>query len=202
MHSPLRRPGRAAIPDANGPGRCANTAVPGPGQEVSPDLNSTVAVAPRWAVPHPTPERRLDQIRAQYPDALAWYGEKSGLWLAAPTGAAGLIQARTPAGLAHQLEQHYKQFLAVPRRPQTSRPVHPQRPQRRGSGGTPISRPSLPEQHWPGGAGAVARATFPHPVASRVTAPRGSAVPPAPPRTRHRRFRRGMSRLGLMAGDT
>ncbi|SEG82299.1 hypothetical protein SAMN04489712_1156 [Thermomonospora echinospora] len=113
-----------------------------------------------------------------FPRAACWYGTKSGLWLAAPVGAVGLVQAPTAADLARRLTEHYRQHLPY------SRPV----------------RPSVPGR--PGGSGVAAR-TSPRPVASRAAAP--SRSPDDCVRGRHaardRRgmWRRGLSRLGLIA---
>ncbi|WP_146087682.1 hypothetical protein [Thermomonospora echinospora] len=146
-------------------------------------MNRTLEPPPAWPIPVPTTEqtrrRQAAEIRAQYPDAVVWYGKKAELWMAAPTGAAGLIYAPTAAGLAHQLGEHYKQFL------QTSRPAPARPTQRRTPGGNQ--------------AGAVLRSMPPRPVASRTTAP-----PTRTGRGRHEaripgRFRRTMVGLGLMA---
>lgn len=143
-------------------------------------MSTTLAPPSAWTIPHPTPERQLVQIRAQYPDALAWYGERSGLWLAAPSGADRLVQARTPARLAYLLEEHYKRFLS-----QTSRPAHPQQrqTQRRGPGGDQPLRPIRTARSRPAGGGSIT----PAPGHGQARERRGG------------RFRRAMAGLGLVA---
>jgi len=135
---------------------------------------STIVAPPAWPIPQRTPEQiraqQLAELRALYPDALAWYGMKSDRWMAAPTGATRIIQASTAAALAAQLADHYRQY--IPQTPHPSRP-HPARP---------------------GGSGAVAR---PHPATAAATAsssPGRHAHQPA-----GGRLRRGLVRLGLVA---
>ncbi|WP_103939567.1 hypothetical protein [Thermomonospora echinospora] len=139
---------------------------------------------PAWPIPVPrsqeqTRHRQQSELRAQFPDAAAWYGPKSGRWLAAPTGATGLIEAHTAAGLSALLEQHYKQLL-----PPTPRPVLPQRQaqRRRPLGDQPPARRR--PQHRPAGGGS----TTPAARHGRHEAVR-----------RPGRFRRALTRLGLIA---
>ena len=79
--------------------------------------------------------RQLDELRAQYPDALAWYGCKSGLWLAAPSGAEQIIHADSAAALAAMLADHYRRMI-----PRTSRPSRPSSAPRPG-GTSAAARP-------------------------------------------------------------
>ncbi|WP_157995701.1 hypothetical protein [Thermomonospora amylolytica] len=118
-------------------------------------------------------QQQIAEIRAQYPDAVAWYSEKTESWMAAPTGATQLFQAPTAVALVQQLNEHYKQYF------QTPRPVsvHPTR------------------HRTPDGArtGAVVRSMSPQTSRTAV---------PSKGRHKARRsgwFRRTMIGLGLMA---
>ncbi|MBA9001658.1 hypothetical protein [Thermomonospora cellulosilytica] len=80
-------------------------------------MSRTLAPPPAWPVPVPRLEeerRRFAEIRVRYPDAVPWYGPKSGLWFAAPPGAPGLLHAPTLDGLVCRLVQH-EQALAASR---------------------------------------------------------------------------------------
>jgi hypothetical protein len=140
-------------------------------------VSPTLAAPPRWAIPHPTPERQLGELRAQYPDALAWYGEKSGRWFAAPTGADELIQAHTAAGLAVLLEQHYKRMIPQTPRPAPACPTH-----RRTPGGDQTPRPIRTARTRPAGGDSTPTGHGRHEANRRPS-----------------RFRRGVSWLGLIA---
>lgn len=92
---------------------------------------SRVAPPPAWPIPtHVTATspnadqqraeqdrraRQTAELRAQYPDAQPWYGERSGMWLAAPTGADRLVSAPTAAALAERLASHYRRMMSTPR---------------------------------------------------------------------------------------
>ncbi|MBA9001740.1 hypothetical protein [Thermomonospora cellulosilytica] len=175
---------------------------------------STTLAPPVWPIPVPTPDeerskeerrqRQLAALHARFPDALAWYGPKSGLWLAAPSGAVVLIQATSAADLAAQLAAYYKALAQASRRravtassaaPQTPRPAFAQPTQRRTPGGAAD--------------GAVVRSTPPQ-QASCTTAPTSPPRRPTQAGPRHAgprhvaeptpgRFRRFMSGLGLVA---
>jgi len=97
-------------------------------------MSRALAPPPAWPIPARTGEgarrRQLAEIHAQYPDAAAWYGEKTGLWMAAPSGATRLIQAPTAASLVRRLDEHYRRYLQVPR-PAAGRP--PRRPTLHGA---------------------------------------------------------------------
>lgn len=147
---------------------------------------SRVAPPPAWPIPtHVTatsPDadqqraeqdrraRQTAELRAQYPDAQPWYGERSGMWLAAPTGADRLISAPSAAALACELADHYRRMMSTPR---------------------PIQRSTTPRT---GGSGAVAR---PHPATAAATA--SSSLGRHAHQPAGGRLRRGLVRLGLVA---
>lgn len=109
-----------------------------------------------------TPEQRREReqakLRALFPDAVPWYGVRSGPWLAAPSGAKRLLQAPTAQDLAEQLTAHYRRYLT----PQTPRPGRQPNPR-------------------PGGAGAVARRAALRPPTSRATVPSRTLAGPTRP---------------------
>lgn len=145
-------------------------------------MGKTLVAPPAWPAPPCTTEqmrrRQLAEIRAQYPDALAWYGEKSKLWMAAPTGATAIICAPTAAVLAQRIHEHYKKLLRASRSA-SARPVR-----RRTSSGNQ--------------AGAVVRSMPFQPVASRTTVPPSSAGSGRHASRQHGRFRRAMVSFGLV----
>lgn len=126
-------------------------------------MDTSLTTPPRRPLPVPptplTPAQRREhqeaELRARYPDAAPWYGPRSRLWLAAPTGASRLLRASTATTLAAMLDDHYRHLIPPP------------------------SRPALPEHHRPGRSpGAVARNPQ-QPAPSRATTPTTPARPDA-----------------------
>lgn len=114
-----------------------------------------------------------------FPRAACWYGEASGLWLAAPVGAARLVEAPTASGLARRLAEHYR------RHPERSRSGRG-----RSGGQAPMGRASA-RRGFPGSAdvlpgerdeaGRSFRPVPPHATDRGVgRAPQGAAVSRAP----------------------
>ncbi len=165
----------------------------------------TLAPPPAWpiSVPRAKEERErrlLAEVNAQYPDAVPWYGPKSGLWFAAPPGAPGLLYDTTLGGLAHKLAEHQRamaaprsrQAIAAPKHPVSSAssarsapPAAPMPPAVLVSSAAPhVPRSIQREQRRLAGRGGA------------VQTPRGSAVTaPTTPATRDRRETRTPGRL-------
>lgn len=60
-------------------------------------MSTTLVPLPPWPASPADRQRQLAELRAMFPRAACWYGDRSGLWPAAPVGAARLVEASTAA---------------------------------------------------------------------------------------------------------